>query len=96
MGIARVREALEANSWAADEDKDLDQLGQPKKKKNPSFGDTFAAEEAEMNVELMNMKTAVNDGNEADEANEALQVEELERMMGRLQAVKGKSRKSHI
>lgn len=51
----------------------------------------FSVEEAEMNMELLGMKTAVNGGDAGDEEDEALQVEELERMMGKLQAIKGMS-----
>jgi hypothetical protein len=92
-GIDRVREALETTEWdGADDDfgdilgeDDLDNLGEDG---NGEWG-AFSMEEAEMNMELLGMKTAVNGGSAANEDDEAVQVEELERMMSKLQAIKG-------
>ena len=53
------------------------------------FHGTFAAEEAEMSQELLNMKTAVHDEDDAGPANDAAQVEELQRMMVKMQGIKG-------
>jgi hypothetical protein len=92
-GIDRVREALETTEWdGADDDigdilgeDDLENIGEVG---NGEWG-AFSMEEAEMNMELLGMKTAVNGGSATDEEDEAVQVEELERMMGKLQAIKG-------
>ncbi|KAF2453592.1 hypothetical protein BDY21DRAFT_121383 [Lineolata rhizophorae] len=101
-GVARVREALEANDWTAEEDVGMDGLGElgeeeDGEESDEEFGKTFAAEEAEMSVELLGMKTAMRDeefdglGPPEDENEEARQVEELERMMVRMRAVKDMS-----
>ncbi len=93
MGVARIREALEANDWAADNLNihALDGLDD-----DEAFIESFAAEEAEMGMEFMGLKTAVNGGDNAtdsaDEDDEALQVEQMERMMLKLQFIKGTSR----
>jgi len=94
-GIERLREALETTEWdGTDEDLDdifgdegLENLG------NEGSDDwsAFHFEEAEMNMELLGMKTAVNGGNTGDEDDEAAQVEELSRMMVKLQAIKDTS-----
>lgn len=82
QGVERVREALEANEWEAlpeEFDKEGHEDGEEE------FGETFAAEEAEINLEWLGVKTAVNGGDGEDEDG----VEELDRMMKRLQAIKG-------
>jgi len=86
QGIERLREALEANEWETmpDEfDADEDAIGL--EDGGDEFGESFAAEEAEINLEWLGVKTAVNGGDD----NEAEGVEELERMMRKLQAIKG-------
>ncbi|TID18873.1 hypothetical protein E6O75_ATG05994 [Venturia nashicola] len=94
-GIDRVKEALETTEWDGADDDFGDILGEQ------DLGDmsedgvgewgAFSAEEAEMNMELLGMKTAVNGGDAGEEEDEATQVEELERMMGKLQAIKDTS-----
>ncbi|KAF2762613.1 hypothetical protein EJ05DRAFT_7625 [Pseudovirgaria hyperparasitica] len=80
-GVERVKEALEANEWDGDDllDSDFEQEGDGE--------EGLDGEEAEMGVELFGMKGALR-GNEG-ESEEAKQVEDLERMMGKLQTVKG-------
>ena len=80
VGVARIKEALEANDWAGGGDADLEDSD------DDAFKNTFAAEEAEMSIELFSMKGAIH-GEEEDD--EALQVEGLEQMMQRMQAIKG-------
>lgn len=93
MGVARIKEALEANDWAAD---DLDADASEGLDDEEAFADTFAAEGAEMGREFMGLKTAINGGDSATDSlaedDEALQVEEMERMMSRLHFIKGMSR----
>ena len=86
QGIERLREALEANEWETvpDEfDADEDTIGL--EDDGDEFGESFAAEEVEINLEWLGVKTAVNGG----DGDEAEGVEELERMMRKLQAIKG-------
>jgi hypothetical protein len=82
MGVHRVREALEAAEW---DGADLD-FGEEDEE---GFEGSFAAEEAEMNMELFGMKGALagfEDG-EGDSA-EAKEVEELEVMMRKMVTIK--------
>ncbi|KAF2138776.1 uncharacterized protein K452DRAFT_276542 [Aplosporella prunicola CBS 121167] len=95
VGLARVREALEANDWEGETELDAEFEGLDDFGDDEGEGDwlgSFAAEEAEMNMELMGMKTAVNGGEEAQSADEddggADDVEELQRMMGKMLAIK--------
>jgi hypothetical protein len=74
-----LKEALEANDWTGYGDTDVDD--------EEGFESTFAAEEAEMNMELFGMKSAIH--GEADEEGEADQVDDLEHLMQRMQAIKG-------
>lgn len=95
MGCERLKEALEANEWADDgeEELDLDELDL-----NTEDGeDGFGHEEAEMTAELFGMKAALG-GNEDDGAEELITpqqqaggVEDLDRMLGKLLAVKEQS-----
>ncbi|OCK93188.1 uncharacterized protein K441DRAFT_566639 [Cenococcum geophilum 1.58] len=79
VGVARIKEALEANDWVDGGDAGLEDGD------DGAFENTFAAEEAEMGIELFGMKGAIH-GEEEDD--EAPQVEELEQMMQRMQAIK--------
>jgi len=86
QGVQRVREALEAGEWESSEGLDFggDEEG---------FGD-FAAEEAEMNMELFGMKGALRGDEGVGEPSaeeKAKEVEELEVMMRRMIAIKGKA-----
>lgn len=97
MGKVRLKEALEANDWAGvdpEDDFDLDTF-------DDGEGSTgFSMEATELEMEMFGMKNAIR-GTEEDEdedeakkepANETEEdVEQLESMMMRLQAVRGKS-----
>ena len=88
MGVKRVEEALKANEWDSG---DLDfELGN---EEGDGFGESFDAEELEMNMELFGMKAAVH-GVEEDE--DEAQVEELESMMKKMVAVKGSSYRTRV
>ncbi|OCK77998.1 hypothetical protein K432DRAFT_332874 [Lepidopterella palustris CBS 459.81] len=78
VGIERIKEALEANDWAVSEDVGFED-------DEDDFRNTFAAEEAEINMELFGMKSAIHGG---EDGGEAVQVEELEQIMQRMQAIK--------
>lgn len=89
VGVQRAREALEAFDWENSEglefgDDDGDEEG---------FGG-FAVEEAEMNMELFGMKSALHGLDDEDldeEQDEAKDVEELEVLMRKAMAIKGTS-----
>jgi hypothetical protein len=97
VGVQRVRESLEACEWESAEGLDFgdDDFGDEE-----GFGG-FAAEEAEMNMELFGMKGALHGfgddeeeegGEQSAEAEaEAKEVEELEVMMRKMIAIKGTS-----
>ncbi|GME28164.1 hypothetical protein GTA08_BOTSDO04110 [Neofusicoccum parvum] len=91
VGMERVREALEANDWEGGGGEEADfedfEAGLGSDDDDGDWGKTFAAEEAEMGVELMGLKTELN-GGEEDEEDEAAQVEELERMMSKLSGIR--------
>ncbi|KAK0664193.1 hypothetical protein DIS24_g827 [Lasiodiplodia hormozganensis] len=85
QGMARVKEALEANEWEGEaalsdlEDLDGEDSG------DEDWSKTFAAEEAEMGMELMGLKTELSGGDGEDQA---AQVDELERMMSKLSGIR--------
>jgi hypothetical protein len=80
VGVQRVREALEAGEW---EGADLDLGGDV-----DGFEGSFAAEEAEMNMELFDVKGALHGEDvEAELGDE--DVEELEVLMKKMVAIKG-------
>ena len=92
-----MREALETNEWSLDETSQFEEMGLLDgyvDEDKDDFLDTVAAEEAEMSAELASMKTAILTDGRSDSSTAAdvmdEQVEELGRMMGSLQAVKGK------
>ncbi|OJD31200.1 alpha and gamma adaptin binding protein p34 protein [Diplodia corticola] len=92
QGMARVREALEANEWEGDDGaglSDFEEL-EGEGSGDEDWNKTFAAEEAEMGLELLGLKTELNggDGDDADGEDQAAQVEELERMMSKLSGIK--------
>ena len=102
VGFERLKEALEANEWTAnhsDEDLDLDDLGFDGDE-DDVFGGS-ARDEAEMTAELFGMKAALNQDEDEDEEVDAEDflppqrqrdhVDGLERMMGKLMAVKEQS-----
>lgn len=99
-GVARVRDALEACEWdAAVDELDTFELNAEDEEANAlhaieSDGETlgFGLERAEMERDFAGLKLAMAGGeDDPGGEGEAEQVEELERMMLRLQAVKGMS-----
>lgn len=93
VGVPRLKESLETNEWDSGDLQDIDALDFVPEKED--FLETFAAEEAEMGVEILGVKTAVNAPSDPllfkADGEEALQVEELELMMRKMRAVKGKT-----
>lgn len=103
LGLERLREALEANEWADTADSDDGQLDL----ENEQFGlgdddddnlSGFARDEAEMTAELFGMKAALGGSDfepDADDIwtpqSQESQVEDLDRMMSKLLAVKEQS-----
>ncbi|KAH7384390.1 hypothetical protein DE146DRAFT_622171 [Phaeosphaeria sp. MPI-PUGE-AT-0046c] len=88
-GVHRVREALEACEWDSAEGLDF---GDGEDGDDEAFGG-FAAEEAEMNMELFDIKGALHgygsdEGGEPSAEEEAKEVEELEVMMRKMMAIK--------
>lgn len=84
MGVQRMRDALEACEWEGADVLDFSD-------EEEGFEGGFAAEEAEMNMELFGMKDALHgsgDGEGEGEAGEK-DVEELEKMMQKMIAIKG-------
>lgn len=77
-GIARLREALEANEWEGEDELETG-----------DEGDGFGLETAQMEGEFAGLKMALLE-DEGEEEDEAEQVQELERMMMKMSAVKGK------
>lgn len=105
VGFERLKEALEANEWTAigDEDDELDLEDLDFDIDDEDFGG-FGREEAEMTAELFGMKAALNREDDEDEFDPAAedfinpssptqadQVDDLNRMMGKLMAVKEQS-----
>jgi hypothetical protein len=99
QGVERLREALEANEWADDgEDEDADALGL-EDGSDEEFVD-FGREEAEMTAELFGLKASLL-GEEDDDAegfedelgdgDQKGQVDDLDKMMSKLMAVKEQS-----
>ncbi|GAB7351150.1 hypothetical protein MBLNU459_g1603t3 [Dothideomycetes sp. NU459] len=82
VGLARVREALEANDWSAQG------LGVDGDQEDLLGG--FDAEEAQMNAELWGLKASLlaPDADEGQDGDGALQVEGLDQMMGQLLAIR--------
>jgi negative regulator of genetic competence, sporulation and motility len=96
MGIERLREALEANEWESNElgeqinleDLEYDDEGEDE------GGIGFGIEAAEMEMEMFGMKQAIHGSSNAeendDEEGQDEGVEQLQAMMLRMQAVRGK------
>lgn len=97
VGIERLKEALEANSWEGDDldvDIDFDNF-EDEDEGEGSIG--FDIDPAEMQEEMAGMKQAIYGGGNLDDEPDALddregekEVEELQAMMLRMQAVRGK------
>lgn len=99
-GFERVKEALEANEWAATGSLDDELIaGDLGLDDDFDIKDDFARDEAEMTAELFGMKAALNGSEDFEpDAEDVLppgqqqtQVEDLDRLMGRLLAVKEQS-----
>lgn len=96
MGLDRLKEALEANEWEGGDDggEDID-LGDLEDDGDDNKSVGFGIEAAEMEMEMFGMKQAINGesiektGADEDDENED-GVEQLEALMLRMQAVKGK------
>lgn len=82
MGVQRIREALEAGEW---ESNDVPDFGGEEE-----YDGSFAAEEVEMNRELLDMKGALHGSAGGDEEREEddEDVEALEVMMKKMVAIK--------
>lgn len=83
VGVQRIREALEAGEWESGAGLDLEEDVE-------GFEGSFAAEEAEMNMELLGMKDVLH-GEEGEGELGDKDVEELEIMMRKMVAIKGAS-----
>jgi hypothetical protein len=95
MGIERLREALETNDWESNElgeELSLEDLEDEDEEGEGSIG--FGIEAAEMEMEMFGMKQAIYGGNNGeemdDEGGQDEEVEQLQAMMLRMQAVRGK------
>lgn len=100
VGVERIREALEANEWE-DQGGEEDDLDLDLENLDLEGGEGLGRDEAEMTAELFGMKAALNGGEQdfdpdvddvvPNEQSQANQVDDLERIMGRLLAVKEQS-----
>lgn len=89
VGMERMKEALETTEWKGDAELEFDDFEDIDDFGDGADWDGLAGEQAEMNIELLGMKTALGEGSfQAGEEEE--QVEEMGRMMSRLMAIKGK------
>ena len=100
MGVERLKEALEANDWnGGDEfggDIDLEDLEEGDDEAEGSIG--FGIETAELEAEMGGMKQAIygrggadEEGEDIDEEDGDKEVEQLQAMMLKMQAVRGNS-----
>ena len=100
LGIERLKEALEANEWEGGDDlggglnpEDLDAGDDDEAEGDGNLG--FGIEDAEMEMEMFGMKQAIYGGgldgeaDNEDEAEQEQEVEKLQAMMLRMQAVRG-------
>ena len=97
MGIARVKEALEANDWGGGDGDDFQSESPGLGSDEDADGEVgFKAEAAEIEREMFGMRSAIygqgssDDPEEGDGDDEGLEVEELERLMVKVQVIKGK------
>jgi hypothetical protein len=91
VGLERLKEAIETTEWeSGDGDLDdlLDEGGEEGLGESDDWGD-FSKEEEEMGVELLGLKSAIRAGEGEEDEDEAVLVEEMGKLMGRLQAIKG-------
>jgi len=96
VGIARIKEALEANDWSTGEGDGFqsDDLGLGGGEEEDGT-EGFGAEAAEMEREMFGMRNAIYgegqyQSGEGDEQDEELKVEQLGNLMLKMQVVKGK------
>lgn len=96
VGVARIKEALEANDWGGGDGDDF-------QSDTPGFGSDeedndevgLGAEAAEIRREMFGMREAIygqsssQDLEEDNGEDEELKVEELERLMVKVQVIKG-------
>lgn len=98
VGMERLKEALEANEWDAGDD-DEDDLGLDLENLELGGDGGIGRDEAEMTAELFGMKAALNGDDDFDaeaedvvpHTEQANQVDDLDKIMGRLLAVKEQS-----
>jgi len=96
MGIERLKEALEANDWEGGDDLgdelNLEDFEIEEEDDEGSLG--FGIDPAEMEGEMFGMKQAIYGGGDEEEGAEEpegdKEVEQLQAMMLRMQAVRGK------
>jgi hypothetical protein len=92
MGLERLREALETNDWESNELGEAVDLEDFDDGGEGSIG--FGIEAAEMEMEMFGMKQAIYEGSKGegnqDEEGEDEGVEQLQAMILRMQAVRGK------
>jgi hypothetical protein len=88
VGMERMKEALETTEWEGDAEFDLDGFEELDDFGDEEEWDGLAGEQADMNMELLGMKTALG-GGAYEEGVEEGQVEEMGRMMSRMMAIKG-------
>lgn len=88
VGIQRIREALEAGEWESSVEVDFGEDVE-------GFDGSFAAEEAEMNMELFGMKDALHGEDGEGELGDE-DVEELEIMMRKMVAIKGETMSAQL
>ena len=97
MGLDRLKEALEANDWEVGddlgEDITVEDLDEGDQEAEGSIG--FDINAAEMEEEMAGMKRAIYAGGlgeeeDEEEADQDQEVEKLQAMIGKMQAVRGK------
>lgn len=95
-GLERVKEVLEASEWASPDDDDDEEFDSARLGllSNIDEGDEgFNLEVGELEREMLGLKMAIGkgggDGDDTEERDEERQVEELEGLMLKMQAVKG-------
>jgi hypothetical protein len=91
VGLERLKEAIETTEWESGDGDlaDLEDLDEEGLEEIGEWGD-FSKEEEEMGVELLGLKSAIHAGEDGEEEeDEAALVEEMSKLMGRLQAIKG-------
>ena len=90
VGIERLREALEANDWEVGDNLDsvLQDLEEGDDESEGSLG--FGIDPTEMEAEMAGMKQAIYGGPNLEEDGDE-EVEKLQEMILKMQAVRGKS-----